>query len=332
MFKKIIGSILSAAMIAAFFCIGSVPVSADTYDVYKGDTVQYIFSIGAADNVAGVAVDSWYNAEYLSPVDGVLHVGSGYVNTAYAAGAIKWNFIVYGGRAFNNEDVVTITFDVLKSGSISDLGLSYDCVECFNHELESVVDNFNSLVTARVEVIPTGDHTSDITTDSDSAGQSETDTNNGNDQTSTDTKNDTSNDTETDTKVNTDTSSDVKTTDSDKAKTSDSDSESDKSSDTGSDQSTDTSSDSSKTETELTPETADTSTDSSASSNSDSSDTDSNKQDTSNSSDSSSSTNNTNGNASVVQTAGKIAIAAVVLIFAGAGGVLFFIKKKELNN
>ena len=330
MFKKIIGSILSASLIAACLCIGAVTASADSYDVYKGDTVQYIFSIGPADNVAGVAVDSWYSAEYLTPTDGVLHVGTGYVNTAYAPGAMKWNFTVYGGRSCNNDDVVTITFNVLKSGYLSDLGLSYDCVECFNHDLQDVSDNFNALVTARTVVIPTGERNDD-TTDSEHTTQSDTDTNGGNDNNSSDTNSDKTTDTSSDDKKDTDLNTDVKSTDSDKNKNSDTDTSSEKNSDTASDKSTDSSTDTSRTETEITPGVND-STDTSIFYNNSDSDTGSDKTESPNSPSTESNTdsgNSNNNNGSAVQTAGTIAVTAIALIFGGAGGLLFFMKKKE---
>lgn len=323
MFKKIISIILSVAVMAALFCVGSLSVSADSYDVYKGDTVKYIFSTGVSDNVAGVAVDSWYSTEYLKPIDGVLHVGGGYVNTDYQPGAMKWNFIIMGGRAFNNEDVVTITFTVLKSGYLSDLGLSYNCVECFNDSLQDVSDNFNTFITTRTVIEPTGERP-DPATDSEVKTTSDTDTNGGTDNTpSTDTHTD--NTTDSVNEPNTDTTSDIKATDSDK----DSDTSSDENSDTTSDTSTDEASDSSTPETEINPgvsESSDT-----ATSENDSSDTSSDTSSSFSTDSSSNSGNAQNNNTSAIQTAGTTAIIAFVLILVVAGGILFITKKNRMN-
>lgn len=325
MFKKIISTILSVAVIAVLFCVGAVSASAESYDVYKGDTIQYIFSAGVSDNVAGVAVDAWYSTEYLKPVDGVLLVGNGYVNTEYKPGAMKWNFIIMGGRAFNNEDVVTITFTVLKSGYLSDLGLSYNCVECFNDSLQDVSDNFNTFITTRIVVEPTGERP-EPATDSEVTLPSDTDTNGGTDNTpSTDTHTD--NTTDSVNEPNTDTASDVKATDSDK----DSDTSSDKSSDTTSD--TDTASDSLKPETEIDPGVEDSSDTATESGSSDTSlDTSNTDTSSSFSTDSGSNSGNAqNNNTSAIQTAGTTAIIVLVLLLVGAGGILFITKRNRMN-
>ncbi len=333
MFKKIFGVMLSLIMISAVCCM---PSSAETYDVREGDTVQYIFSIGAADNVAGVAVDSWYNAECLTPVDGYMTEVTGIVNINYAVGAMKWNFTYYGGRAFNGEDVVTITFNAIKSCNMSDLGLSYNCVECFNHDLQPVVENFNSLVTARTVVIPTGERV-DETTESETV-VSEPETDSVIEAASTDTQSDKSVDSgsdvgsEKDDKTSDSEASNDEKTDSTAVADSEKNSDSDKKKSSDSEKSTDDS-DSADKSTPTGPSVT-VSSDSSASVGTEtiSSEADSDENETKNSPSSEKSTSSDkakSSNASTVQTAGTIAITSLAVVLLGAAGVVFFTKKKR---
>lgn len=162
-----------------FFVFGAVNVFASENIISSGDEVRLVYTIEDVRNVAGVSFETVYNSEYLKAENIVCTVSGSESNIANL-GEIKWNFLVYSGMDFNGDDVVTVTFKVLKPCTIDDLGIKYNCSECFNPDLQKISDNPNSLFSVRaiyndreyvVNTIGSGDNTdipdSENTSDSD---------------------------------------------------------------------------------------------------------------------------------------------------------------------
>ena len=90
MWKKIILSAAAASIAAAAVIIPSYADS-DEITLRKGDTVQYIFTMGECENAAGINVDSFYAPDFLelSEEPEFLVDGQGLSNTN-EPGLIKW--------------------------------------------------------------------------------------------------------------------------------------------------------------------------------------------------------------------------------------------------
>lgn len=144
MTKKIVCILLSVV----FSVLCAVTAFAIEDIMLVGDEVRLVFSIGSVRNVAGVSVEAIYNSEYLTAENIVCNVGGNESNIANL-GEVKWNFLVYNGVDFNNDDVAVVTFKVLKRCTVKDLGIEYNCSECFNSDLQKISDNPNSLFTVR---------------------------------------------------------------------------------------------------------------------------------------------------------------------------------------
>lgn len=143
---------LIAAIVTAALCL---PMSfAEERTLCRGDTVEYIFTVGECENAAGISVNSLYSTKYLEPKGEPEFIGipKGMVNTN-SPGSIKWNTMITGGMAFSDTDIVIETFTVKRKCTLSDLKLSFECMEIFSHDLQVLPE---TLVTARVNIIETG--------------------------------------------------------------------------------------------------------------------------------------------------------------------------------
>ncbi len=178
MWKKLL-SVFAAAMIAAV-CLPMSAAAEET--LYKGDTVMYIFTVGECPNIAGISVDAFYSPDHLS-LNGEPEflIGSQGLTNINNPGKLKWNTMLSGGRAFNGEDILIAKFTVLKKCSVDDIGLSYECIELFNHDLQ-LLDH--SLITARIEIENTGtdDGSKTDTTSREEPNSPESDTSNNTDE------------------------------------------------------------------------------------------------------------------------------------------------------
>lgn len=184
MSKKVFSVILAITMIAAMLCVGTFFASADEA-VHTGDQVRYIFSIAPLTDVGGLTVNSTYDASKLTYVSSeyVYADGMGAVNDLNA-GAVSWNDTFATGLSTSNTDIFAITYNVTADGDVSSFGLSSNCVELFDVNAIDFPGDFNSLVTARVEVIhnETSDsedfetNTEDYTTETDTETDTESDT------------------------------------------------------------------------------------------------------------------------------------------------------------
>lgn len=130
------------------------PADSDTADdstvINKGDTVEYIFSVGKSDNVAGVTVNAYFDEGCLTPVGETefLIPSQGMSNMA-KSGKVLWSTMIMGGRAFDGEDLAVVRFTANKDCTVSEAKLSFECVEIFNHSM-TLLDS--ALVSGRVVV------------------------------------------------------------------------------------------------------------------------------------------------------------------------------------
>ena len=173
MSKKVLSVILAITFVVALLCVGAFTASADEA-VHTGDQVKYIFSVAPLSDVGGLTVNSTYDASVLTYVssDYVYSEGMGAVND-FNAGAVNWNDTFAQGLETNNTDIFAITFNVTADGDVSSLGLSSNCIELFDVNAIDIPGDFNSLVTARVEVIH--NHESDTATDTEKYTDTNTD-------------------------------------------------------------------------------------------------------------------------------------------------------------
>ena len=153
MSKKIISAALAIAMVAVMCFVGVLSASADE-TVYGGDQVKYIFSVAPLNDVGGMTVYSTYDPGKLTYVSSeyIYAEGMGAVNDLNE-GAVNWNDTFATGLNTSNTDIFCITFDVRDKAAVSELGLSSNCLELFDVNAIDIAGDFNSLVTARVEVI-----------------------------------------------------------------------------------------------------------------------------------------------------------------------------------
>jgi len=157
MSKKVLSIALAIAMVAVMVCVGVFAASAtsDVAELKAGDQVKYIFYIGEVSSVGGLSVDSTYNPEYLK-INGeptlLMEDGLGAVNDL-VEGQVRWNDTFANGKDFNNTDIFVITFDVVKDGTVDDLGLSYECTEFFDINAMDIGTNPADYVFARIEVV-----------------------------------------------------------------------------------------------------------------------------------------------------------------------------------
>ena len=302
MSKKIFSVILTIAMLAALFCVGTVAASADDTQLHAGDQVIYR-TYATGETIGSIQTEVTYNADYITYVSGTVAkdlIGEGISMINKETDGIVHCGIVcdpYTGSNFNNDQVIELVFDVTADCTYSQLNLNSNVVDFT--DLDAVPVTPHGL-TFGYDVVCTHDTTdtdtatdTDTTTDSDSDTDTATDTDTVTDtDTTTDTASDT--DTATDTASDTDTTTDTDTTkptDTDKPSDSDKTSDSDKASDSDKKQTPDSSSRTSST-TSRTTSTAKTTT------------------------------------ASTVQTAGTIAVISLVVILMAAGAVVLFSKKK----
>jgi len=302
MSKKVLSVALAIAMVAVMVCVGMFAASA-AEEVKAGDQVKYIFYIGEVSNVGGLSVDSTYNSEYLKingePQHLITDDALGACNDL-VEGQVRWNDTYATGKDFNNTDVFVITFDVLKDGTVDDLGLSFVCTEFFDTDALDIEGGPDAYVFARVEVVDNTVSSDVVSSDVVSSDVVSSDVVSS-DVVSSDTV---SSDTVSSDTVSSDTvSSDTVSSDTVSSDTVSSDTVS-----------TTTSSDSSsKTESK--------GTDDNASKNSSA---------TSSRANSSTRTNSTaTGPVSTVQTAGTVAVASLVVVLMLAAGVVVFAKKRS---
>ena len=146
MLKKLLTVTLCAILALSF---AGICANAET-TLHEGDTIKIIFYAGKCSNVAGIAVDSFYDPEFVElSGDPAFEIdGQGVYNKNYST-KIKWNIMINGGRAFDGEDIFVETFTVKKDCTIEQSGLSFTCVEIFNHDLQDLP---MSLIKARLEV------------------------------------------------------------------------------------------------------------------------------------------------------------------------------------
>lgn len=114
--------------------------------VEAGDEIQLLFTIGNITNVSGVSMTALYNSEYLTAENISCNV-SGSQTHITDPGEIKWNFIIYDGKEFNNEEVAVVTFKALKTCTVNDIGFSYNCNEMFTPDIQPVSSDPNSMFT-----------------------------------------------------------------------------------------------------------------------------------------------------------------------------------------
>ncbi len=179
MWKRITAITAALLMTLALAC-PQISASADT-QLYTGDTIKYIFSVGECENIAGIAVDTFYNSEFLTLSEDpeFLIAGQGMMNTNLQ-NKIKWNILINGGMAFSGEDIMVQTFTVNKKCSLEETGLSFSCTEVFNHETQTLP---LTLISARAEVSntgtdidePTDSELTDIDTNSEQSEEPQTD-------------------------------------------------------------------------------------------------------------------------------------------------------------
>lgn len=163
MWKRITSSLAATCLVGAAL-LPPLTAHADTA-LHKGDTVQYTFTVGQCDNVAGISVDSYYDAEFLTlSGEPVFMIGGQGLSNTNELGKVRWNTMINGGRAFADEDILVESFTVNKACTLEDAKLSFECIEIFNHDLQILSAD---LITARVDVIETGEQT-DEETDTDS--------------------------------------------------------------------------------------------------------------------------------------------------------------------
>lgn len=297
MSKKVLSVILAITFVVALLCVGAFTASADE-GVHTGDQVKYIFSVAPLSDVGGLTVNSTYDASVLTYVssDYVYSEGMGAVND-FNAGAVNWNDTFAQGLETNNTDIFAITFNVTADGDVSSLGLSSNCIELFDVNAIDIPGDFNSLVTARVEVIH----------------NHESDTESSNTETEKDTT--TEKDATTDTEKYTDTNTDV-------------------SSATSSSASSNVSSNTSSSKKD-TPDTSKPTSSSITSSSNTSSKVTSGSSSTTNSSSkpatSSNSSKNNSSSVATVKTAGTVAIISLVIVLMAAAAIVFFSKKNSVN-
>ena len=144
--KRLFAAVIALAMIFAI-----IPVSASAEQTLKkGDTVEYVFSVGKCENVAGISVDLFFSDETLELAKDpeFLIAGQDAVNTDFV-GKLRWNIMINGGREFDGQDVLVAAFTVKKDCSLKDAALSFECTEIFNHDLQLLSQD---LVSARVKV------------------------------------------------------------------------------------------------------------------------------------------------------------------------------------
>ena len=293
MSKKVLSVILAITFVVALLCVGAFTASADEA-VHTGDQVKYIFSVAPLSNVGGLTVNSTYDASVLTYVssDYVYSEGMGAVNDLNA-GAVNWNDTFAQGLETNNTDIFAITFNVTADGDVSSLGLSSNCIELFDVNAIDIPGDFNSLVTARVEVIH--NHESDTE--------------------SSNTETETEKDTTTDTEKYTDTNTDVSSATSSSAS-------SNVSSNTSSSKK-DTPDTSKPTSSSIT---SSSNTSSKVTSGSSSTTNSSSKPATS-----SNSSKNNSSSVATVKTAGTVAIISLVIVLMAAAAIVFFSKKNSVN-
>lgn len=166
---KKIAVMLSMLILLLTLCPGAA-VSADEVQLYTGDTVQYIFSIGDCGNVAGIVVESSYNADCLTLAGTPEFVGGlgGMINPN-ELGAVRFNTMINGGRSFSGDDIFIETFTVNKKCLLSEAALSFECTEAFSDDLSLLPLD---IVSARVETQNTGTD-DDITSDTDPSTDTE---------------------------------------------------------------------------------------------------------------------------------------------------------------
>ena len=150
MWKRLIAAAFAAAVMLSL----PIPSAAAEQTLRRGDTVKYIFYVDKCDNVAGIAVDSYYNAELLelSGEPEFLIEGQGMKNTS-AEGRIKWNIMINGGREFDGEEIFAETFTVRKKCTLEDAALSFTCSEVFGDDLQQ---RSTKLVQVKTEILETG--------------------------------------------------------------------------------------------------------------------------------------------------------------------------------
>lgn len=291
MFKKITSVALAIVLVAAMFCVGVIVASAEE-TVHVGDTVKYIFSAGALNDVGGLTVYSTYDAGKLTYVTSeyVYADGMGAVNDT-VAGVVHWNDTFVEGINTNNTDIFAVTFTATAECGVSELGLTSNCTELFDTSCADFPGDFNSLVTARVEVIHNDTSEQETTTEGPDDTTTEID------DTTTDISSETSSATSSITSSNTSSTSSAKPNTPDASKPSSS-----------------VSSTSTVT--------------SSTSSNASSSAASSSKP----ASSSNNSSKNTSSNVPAVKTAGTVAIISLVVVLMAAAAVVFFSKKNSANN
>ena len=299
MSKKVLSVILAITFVVALLCVGAFTASADEA-VHTGDQVKYIFSVAPLSDVGGLTVNSTYDASVLTYVssDYVYSEGMGAVND-FNAGAVNWNDTFAQGLETNNTDIFAITFNGTAYGDVSSRGLSSNCIELFDVNAIDIPGDFNSLVTARVEVIH----------------NHESDTESSNTETETEKDTTTEKDATTDTEKYTDTNTDV-------------------SSATSSSASSNVSSNTSSSKKD-TPDTSKPTSSSITSSSNTSSKVTSGSSSTTNSSSkpatSSNSSKNNSSSVATVKTAGTVAIISLVIVLMAAAAIVFFSKKNSVN-
>lgn len=176
--KKLIPAFM-AVLIAALTVFPAFSANAETA-LRKGDTVKYTFTVGECPNVAGISVESYYDPEYLTLSEDpeFLISGQGMLNTNLT-GKLRWNTMISGGRAFSDEDILVETFTVNRACTLDDVGLSFECLEIFDHDTMLLSGD---LISARVDILETGTDEPEtdseeetIVTDTDDPENTETD-------------------------------------------------------------------------------------------------------------------------------------------------------------
>ena len=122
---------------------------ADEEVIQAGEEVRLVFTIGEVKKAAGLSMTAYYDDDILT-AEKMSCTVSGSDNYLGNPGKIRWSFVVYDGKDFNNDDIAEVVFKAKKQCTVEEMSLSYECEELFDPELKPLADNPNKLFSVKL--------------------------------------------------------------------------------------------------------------------------------------------------------------------------------------
>lgn len=129
------------------FCSSSA--YADEEVIQAGEELRLVFTIGDVKKAAGLSMTAFYDDDILS-AESMSCTVSGSDYYLGNPGKIRWSFIVYDGKDFNNESIAEVVLKTRKQCTVDEMNLSYECEELFDPDLNPLSDNLNKLFSVKL--------------------------------------------------------------------------------------------------------------------------------------------------------------------------------------